>query len=285
MKRLRTIISAAMILLLLGCADQNVQTSGISGEIPEASADTSTKKSEYNIIGEYICKGEIYDQFKEEAYEYIPSINFYEDGSCRLWVYYIGVVTGIRGIYNINENKIYVHLDFDRTVFENSGDQYMDDEYIFTITEEDQLIIDRGFYVVNAEDLFVRTSTEPENTTEAEYDIIGKYICNNDYYNDEYISLYLESVSYVTFYEYGHCKTYIDYLEGGQEVWGKYSLEGNQVKVALRFFPTDEPDPIRENMDDEYVFTIIDEDHLVIDKGYFAVQAGDSFVKVSQGDS
>lgn len=286
MKRFRIIISAVIILFLFGCADQDAQIPETTGEKTEASAGTSIKP-EYNIIGEYICQGEIYDQFKEEAYEYIPSINFYEDGSCRLRVYYIGGVSNVEGVYYIDENRIYVKVDLLYTNFQDSvtGENYMDDEYVFTIIDEDYLVIDRGFYVVNAEDPFVRISTEPDRSIEPTYDMLGKYVCSSEYYNEEYMAEHPEAVTFLSLLKENRCTLYVDYLNGRRKIGGKYKIEGDKIYIyELAFLFEGDEDFVRDNMDDEYVFTIIDEDHLVIDKGYFAVQAGDSFVKVPQGD-
>ena len=282
------ILGFIIFLFLVGCKTQNV-------EMPEENLstitwDTETElEEEYDIIGEYICQGEIYDQFKDDAFEYIPAVRFYEDGNCMLRVYYIGGVDDVEGVYNVAGNEIHVQLDLEWTLFEGTvsdGVPYMDDEYIFEITDEDHLVIDRECYVVNAEDPFVRISTEPEPTTEPEYDIIGRYVCSNDYYDDPtYYMTHPWPIPYIKFLKEGHCMLFVD-QEGGREIWGQYRIEGNKIYVyELQFRYLEMIDEVRDNMAHEYVFTIVDEEHLTIEPGFFDVQAGDSFVKVPQGDS
>ena len=277
------ILGFGILLFLVGCKEQNM-------EMPEENLstiawDTETEQEEeYDIIGEYICKGEIYDQFKDDAFEYIPAVRFYEDGNCMLRVYYIGGVDDVEGVYIVDGNEIHVQLDLEWSLFEGTvsdGVPYMDDEYIFEITDEDHLVIDREYYVVNAGDPFVRISTEPETTTEPEYDIIGKYVCSNDYYDDPTYSVtHPWPVPCIKFLKEEHCALFVDREDGQRIIWGQYSLEGNQIQIELRFYPSDERDPIRENMAHEYVFTIVDEEHLTIEPGFFDVQTGDTFVRI-----
>lgn len=275
MKRLIAIVSI-MLVVLLGCEGKNIQ------KLTETDTETLTKQ-EYNIMGTYICKGEIYNQFIDEYEEYIPAIRFYEDGKCVLRVYYIGGVSEVEGVYCIKNSEVLVDIDLLYTIFRDSGtgEKYMDDEYIFTITDEDHLVIDRSFYEVNPGDSFVRISEDLEISTapEPEHNVLGRYICSSAYYDDAYIAVHIEEIPSIMFLKDSRCSFYVD-QKGGEEVWGKYRIEGDKIYVSeLRFFPTDEPDPVRDNMDKEYVFTIVDEDHLTIDKGFYNVQAGDTFVR------
>lgn len=270
-------VLCVVLLFLVSCANQDVNklvNSSTTDINTEFSVESETK---HNIIGEYICQGYMYEEFMDEYPEFVPSINFYDDGSCKLRVYYIGGVDDVKGEYSVKGDEIHVKLDLEWTFFEgtdSAGLPYMDDEYIFTITDEDHLVIDREFYVVHAKESFVRISAEPEITTEPEYDIIGKYVCSSDYYNDS-----SWAIPYIKFLKEGHCMLFVD-QEGGREIWGQYKIEENRIYVSeLRFRYLEMIDEVRDNMEHEYVFTIVDEDHLTIDRGFFNVQAGDTFVR------
>ena len=153
--------------------------------------------------------------------------------------------------------------------------------YIFEITNENDLVGDRTFYAVSVDDPFVRMSVEPEPTTEPEYDIIGKYVCSNDYYDDPTYSMtHPWPIPYIKFLKEGHCMLFVD-QEGGREIWGQYRIEGNKIYVyELQFRYLEMIDEVRDNMAHEYVFTIVDEEHLTIEPGFFDVQAGNTFVRI-----
>lgn len=278
-----------LIIFLTGCSLQ-----GSPGQ-PDTSEEL---RDEYNIIGEYTCMNDFYDQYKDrpDYDEYIPSISFYEDGMCRFRVYYIGGVTNLNGVYKIEEDSITVNLDMKNTIMESPADgsiQYMDDQYVFKIADEDNLIIDRECYIVNADDLFVKTSSEPAPVEpDPEYDILGKYICSSE----KFIGTDSYPVPYIKFYKEGHCEVYVGlsqedkyYVNESDEryeitdsVFGKYYFEENRIHITdLRFLPipTEVDHPLLDVMQDNYVCTIIDEDHITIDNGFYNVSAGDTFVR------
>ena len=68
----------------------------------------------------------------------------------------------------------------------------------------------------------------------------------------------------------------------GQEAWGNYRIEDSKIYVTeLHFRYLADEDPIRDNMELAYVFTVMDEDHLMIDPGFYNVQAGDIFIRAA----
>lgn len=273
------------ILLLSSC---------VTGDPNVPPDDNNTMESNesnfhYSILGKYVCSSAYFsdEYFTTMHQESVPSISFYDNGNCLLMVNYLEGCCNVKGVYSVDDDKIHVQLDLEWTLFEGTdeaGLPYMDDEYIFEITDEDHLVIDRGFYSVNARDPFVRISTEPETTTEPEYDIIGKYVCSNDYYDDPTYSMtHSWPIPYIKFLKEGHCMLFVD-QEGGREIWGRYRIEGNKIHVyELKFRYLEMIDEVRDNMAHEYVFTIVDEEHLTIEPGFFDVQAGDGFVKDLQG--
>ena len=57
--------------------------------------------------------------------------------------------------------KIIVELDFQGTIFENNidestGEKYLEEQFIFTVKDNDIIIIDKDCYAVEAGDLFIR---------------------------------------------------------------------------------------------------------------------------------
>ena len=169
MKKLCMIFCVFLFLFALnGCTDQEINPlDPPDTDAADVNATVAATTPE-SMIGEYICRNDTYNAFIAEYPEYIPSINFYDDGACKLRVYYIGGVTDVFGIYEIKKNEIHVKVDLSWTIFEGTDDAglpYMDDEYIFTITDEEHLTIDREYYTVHAGDPFERISAEPETTT------------------------------------------------------------------------------------------------------------------------
>ena len=157
-KRIIVFIAVLLILiagiLLSGCREDNFQSDRPdSSEVPESVSNIP----EFNIIGKYICDNDYHkDEFFIENPESIPYITFNNDGSCKLLVNYLEGGCYMNGSYNIEDNQILVKLDFSGTIFEGTGTEYMDDEHVFTIISNDKIIIDKGFYTVNARDFFIK---------------------------------------------------------------------------------------------------------------------------------
>ncbi len=273
----------AILMLLSGCSRP------ISNEPVEATPEsTSGIKDEFVVIGKYVCKSQYCEGLEEEC---TPEINFYEDGTCRMFVNYLEGGANIKGEYSVESDKVFVKLDFTNSIFEGSGTKYMDDTYVFSIENDDNITIDRHVYVVNAGDAFERISIEPEETTVLSPNIVGKYVCSNDYYNDEYVSNNNTTIPYIKFFEGYECAMYVDHgddttfvegndLESSQRIYGVYKVTDGKIKISLHFLPSITGEhPLVDKMDSEYTLTLIDEDHLVIDKGFFNVRAGDVFVR------
>jgi hypothetical protein len=142
------------------------------------------------------------------------------------------------------------------------------------------------------------TSTVEKNSIK----ILGKYTCTNDYItNGDSFTVNPDTIPSVTFNEDGSCEVVVNYLEGIATVYGTYSVDNKQVFVSLDLLDTtSEVYSIDENgkesvvieknlvvfqegdtkhMDDRYVFDVIDNNNIVIDRGFYIVGEGDSFIK------
>lgn len=281
----KILIIFCIFLSLSACASNDLTNKGESGELIYSSDSmeiTSEKKND--IIGKYICTSEYFsNEYFQLHNESVPFIIFYEDDTCTLSVNYFEGVTNIKGKYEIKEKEINVKLDLQWTIFEGTdsvGLSYMNDEYIFTITDENHLVINRGYYSVNAGDSFMKTTTESDFTTvpESENDMLGKYICSSFYYDEAYTASHMNTIPSILLLKDGICSIYVDH-EGGRKIRGSYRIEGDKIYVSELRFSLMQEDPLKAYMDEEYVFTIVDEDHLTIDKGFYNVQAGDTFVR------
>ena len=107
----------------------------------------------------------------------------------------------------------------------------------------------------------------------------GKYICDSDYHKDDFFKEYPESTPYILFRKNGTCEVFVNYLEGGCIMQGVYAEAGKEIVVNLDFAGTIFEGTGTEYMDDRYTFTVIHEDKMVIDKGFYTVAPGDAFVK------
>ncbi len=148
---------------------------------------SSPGTDEATIIGEYVCTNEYIasgDSF-QSAPEAIPSITFIEDGNCEVLVNYLGGIAKVFGTYNIKNDQAIVYLDLmdtlsmdyvlnddpttpeigetevvwlrDQIAFQEGDVKYMPDEYVFDIIDSNEIVIDKGFYIVNAGDSFIKT--------------------------------------------------------------------------------------------------------------------------------
>lgn len=135
------------------------------------------------IEGKYICASNYHMQdFSIDYPETIPFISFSKDGSCELFVNYLGGLASVFGSYTIEEDEILVAIDLSSAIsddevfdmhygtsvivekganpnlFQEGDKKYMDDQYVFSIISGDKIIIDRGFYTVNAGDAFLKSN-------------------------------------------------------------------------------------------------------------------------------
>jgi len=250
------------------------------------------KISNFDISGTYICSSDYHsDEFSVIYSDTIPSVSFYDNGICEFIVNYFEGTCIIIGNYTVEGNYVKVSLDFRGTIFEinedpYTGEKYMDDEYIFTIINNNKLIIDRAYYTVEAEDPFVKTEFPREQTGLPRIDISGTYIYSpRDYGSAEFFAKYPDAIPSISFYDERVCKLLVNYFEGEYIiVTGNYNIEGSFIKVSLDFrdtiFEINEDSYIGEKyMDDEYRFVIIANNDIRIDKGFYAVEPGAPFIK------
>ena len=124
-------------------------------------------------------------------------------------------------------------------------------------------------------------ATSSDTSPTQEFNIEGTYICTGDFYsdNESFIS-FPESIPHVTFYENGTCKIRADYYEGLRELIGDYSVDGDCVFVKLDSQELFSPEDWVE-MDNEFVFNIINDDKITIDRQFYMVAAGDPFTRLT----
>jgi hypothetical protein len=162
----RTFCLLFLILLLNSCAINNPSSSTDIPALPGSAIDNpisptvvpdSSFTLEINILGKYICSSEYFnDEYFLMHKESIPSINFYENGKCEFTVNYFDGVYGVEGVYIVYGEQIQVNLDLQGTIFEGEDENYMDDQYVLSIIDDNKIVIDRGCYAVEAGDLFAR---------------------------------------------------------------------------------------------------------------------------------
>ena len=163
-------IILCFILLLSGCKINNSISSTYndpSDYSPSSSAqsepsDTSSEV-EFSALGRFVCVSDYHLTEEMLKYpEFIPAITFYEDGTCNLFVAYFHGTCNVKGVYSKDGSHVKVELDLRGTLFEGTdqaGFPYMNDKYIFTIVSDERIIIDKGFYSVDAGDPFVKSSS------------------------------------------------------------------------------------------------------------------------------
>ena len=165
MKKLFILLS--LFLLLSGCTtiiDSQSSTDASTGTGVSSSelSTSSSSKPEFKILGQYVCDSDYHrDDFNVQHPESVPFITFRDDGNCSLYVNYLNGCEYVHGTYSIENDRIQVELDFHGTYFEGkidpaTGGPWMDNHYVFQIIDDNQIIIDREFYTVNAGDTFVR---------------------------------------------------------------------------------------------------------------------------------
>jgi len=69
-----------------------------------------------------------------------------------------GVLCNVKGTYSVEGNFIIVILDFEGTVFidNENAETYIPVQHIFEIVHDDEIVIDKDFYIVSAGDSFIR---------------------------------------------------------------------------------------------------------------------------------
>ncbi|MCI8387165.1 MAG: hypothetical protein HFE63_01700 [Clostridiales bacterium] len=132
----------------------------------------------------------------------------------------------------------------------------------------------------------ITDSDMPDTSEEIdEFNISGKYICSSEYFKDEYFSAYPDSVPCVYFSGDGDCIFFVNYMEGGCDIEGKYVIENDKIHVKLDFSNTifesaDDEYANSEFMSDTYIFTIVSGDEITINRNCYGVIANDLFVAV-----
>ncbi len=181
-KTLMVFVAIVIIAYMSGCIESQKPISSFSAlvsdseEIPEESASSAlspasvleskisesseeiVKPLNYQVSGKYICNSDIYKaEFFEGYSEAIPAVIFNEDGRCELIVNYMEGLCSVYGTYCVQENQVIVNVNLDGTIFEESGTKYMNDQYVFKIMSNNEIVIDRGYYAVKAGDKFIKS--------------------------------------------------------------------------------------------------------------------------------
>ena len=118
---------------------------------------------------------------------------------------------------------------------------------------------------------------------ETEFNIFGKYICSSEYHKADFFIENPDKIPEITFNKGGDCNLRINYLGGIADVNCFYNLDANSIYVELDLFGTifyGTDNTGKPYMYDKYIFNIIDDNHIIIDKGFYTVGAGDSFIKL-----
>ena len=115
-------------------------------------------------------------------------------------------------------------------------------------------------------------------------DFKGMYICRGEIY-EKFISDSEEYIPYISFDGNGACTARIYYIGGLTYVPGTYSVSGNTMAVDFDLTYSAVWDPKGEMqelyMGESYTFSITDKEHINIKNGFYAVDDGDLFEKIS----
>ena len=123
---------------------------------------------------------------------------------------------------------------------------------------------------------------ESKQKPKTNFSIIGKYICDNDDFKEEPFIEYSDYIPAVTFYNNKICNLLVYYGDGKVDVSCSYDIKENMIQVKLNLSGTFFDAPNEEGypfLNDFYIFNIVDNNHIVIDKGFYTVDDGDAFVK------
>ena len=182
--------------VLCSCNGTTLKSESLIVEDPQKSEVADSVKQEisevasgFNISGKYTCYNlYYYDEYaRKKNLDTIPCITFFDDGKCIFSEGYIGEA---KGNYDIDGNLINVVLnDFEDTYFYNyiygniGADFYMPIQYTFRIASDDEIIIDKDFYVIHVGDSFFRR------------EIIQKEFNN---YSEAYLSILKDNFTVLT---------------------------------------------------------------------------------------
>lgn len=284
-KKIETVtvlIAIVTMALLISSCNSNADTANGKSTVPDITDEASSDKSytAADFAGTYLCRGQIYDQLIESSKEYIPYISFDGNGALTAGIYYIGGITYVSGTYSVENNTLDVKFDLTYSPVwspdEKTQDRYMDDEFSFAVTDSEHIAIDKGYYVVNAGDVFEKADDEVRELPEGSrlQDCFGTYRCVSDKYENS------SDAPYIYFAKEGHCLLHILSAEGyGRDIGGVYTYENGKFTVSLQFDPSYEKDADKDAIPHEYVFDTTDENSLKIDRGFYDVASGDLFVK------
>ena len=163
MRKFLIFILFISVLFTLGC-QQNIENSDAKNT--SSTLNNSNKISEdafdiskFDVLGTFICSDESFKtEFHKKYPSTIPLIAFYEAGTCHFRINYSEGMFDVSGFYTVESNNIKVKLNLNNTIFMDAktGEKYMDDQYVFTIMNNNKIVIDRECYAVNSGDLFVK---------------------------------------------------------------------------------------------------------------------------------
>ena len=136
----------------------NIIKGALSSAFEMALDEVKQQDADIQIWGEFICSNDYFDtgEYFKNFPESIPAITFYQNGRCDLTVNYFEGVSNVSGTYRVEYDRILVDVDLKDTVFKEEDIRYMENQYIFKIINQEQLIIERGFYAVSDTDYFLK---------------------------------------------------------------------------------------------------------------------------------
>jgi len=164
---LLTLVTALM--LLSGCAtsfDEKIpiiEMAEAHESDLEATLGGANVEVDYSIDDKYACTNDYFEaDFFIQHPEAVPFIDFVEDGKCIFGINYSGGFCDVNGTYSIEDDRIYVELDFKGTIFidNETAATYTFTQYVFSIVSDDEIVIDKDCYGVRAGDSFIREPNE-----------------------------------------------------------------------------------------------------------------------------
>lgn len=147
-------------LIITGCT---YKKDGANGQtVPESTAaDIGEKYTVNDIVGEYLCANEYYSDynFRDDCDDKL-NVVFDAAGHCSMRIHYIEGACTVYGTYTMESDKIHTEMNYDMTVMQDteSGENSIDNDFVFTVGEDGSLAVDKGYYTVNAGDRFIKVS-------------------------------------------------------------------------------------------------------------------------------
>ena len=177
MKKINGLLFLLLIIIAItGCGqsisepivEDSPEIPPITNNVPNSSLNDVQEgfdnSPRHNILGKYICSNDQYDdEFYIKKPNTVPFIVFKDDWKCILGINYAEGFSIVNGVFDkIEENQIYVELYLEGSLFidNETGEEYIPTQYIFSIASDKEIIIDKDCYGVHAGDSFVKSKMQ-----------------------------------------------------------------------------------------------------------------------------